>query len=232
MRRLPVDPLAPDPAVLQPAVALVAAGFVIAYPTDTLYGLAADPFNAEAVARVYEIKVRPGDRAMPLIAADVAQVEAAFGALPPAAHLLAARFWPGPLTLVIPVQVHGDGVRVQVGTDASPSGGILPPPTVPVRDPRPQIRTVAVRVPAHAVARALAAQCGRPIVATSANISGAPPTADPDEVARALEGRIPLLVDAGQAPGGPPSTIVDVSGASPRLLRAGAIAWDLVQACL
>ncbi len=192
MRRLAVDPRAPEPAALQPAVALVAAGFVVAYPTDTLYGLAVDPFNAEAVARVFQIKVRPADRAMPLIAADLAQVESALGPLPEAGRRLAERFWP--------------------------EGGAEHP-----------LRTVAVRVPAHAVARLLAALCGRPITATSANVSGAPPTADPDEVARTLDGRIPLIVDAGPAPGGLPSTIVDVSGAEPRLLRAGAIAWERVR---
>jgi L-threonylcarbamoyladenylate synthase len=89
--------------------------------------------------------------------------------------------------------------------------------------------TVGVRVPAHAVARALCRACGTPLTATSANISGAAPSADPGEVERTLGARIDLLVDAGATPGGPPSTIVDATGASPRLVRQGAIAWEEIQ---
>jgi L-threonylcarbamoyladenylate synthase len=91
---------------------------------------------------------------------------------------------------------------------------------------------VGVRVPDHGIARAIAAACGRPITATSANISGGPATADPDAVERTLGDRIDLLIDAGPTPGGPPSTIVDVAGGAPRLVRAGAIPWEAVERCL
>ncbi len=91
---------------------------------------------------------------------------------------------------------------------------------------------VGVRVPANAVARAICAEAGRPITATSANVSGAPATPDPDQVERTLGDRLDLLIDAGTTPGGAPSTIVDVTGAEPALVRAGAISWDDIQAWL
>ena len=92
--------------------------------------------------------------------------------------------------------------------------------------------TIAIRVPAHAIARRVAAAAGKPITATSANVSGAPATEDPDEVERRLGDRIELLIDAGRTRGGPPSTIVDVTTREPRLVRAGAVAWEEVQRCL
>jgi L-threonylcarbamoyladenylate synthase len=128
------------------------------------------------------------------------------GELSPCAGRLAAHFWPGPLTLVIPAP----GVLAGEVT-----GGM---------------GTVAIRVPAHAVARALCDAAGVPLTATSANLSGRPPTNSPDVVAEELGARLDLLVDAGPTPGGSPSTIVDVTGAEPRLIRAGAVAWDAVLA--
>ncbi len=206
MIRAKVNPAAIDPAVAQ-AAAVVRAGGVVAMPTDTLYGLAADPFDAAAVARVFEAKGRPEDRPIPLVAADEAQVARWLGALAPRARRLAARYWPGPLTLLVPVAAAlAPGVSAGTGR-------------------------VGVRVPAHDVARALCRQAGRILTATSANRSGQPATADPDEVARAMDGRIDLLLDAGPTPGGPASTIVDVSGDEARLVRAGAIAWDEVRTC-
>jgi L-threonylcarbamoyladenylate synthase len=92
--------------------------------------------------------------------------------------------------------------------------------------------SVGVRIPSHAVARALCRACGTPLTATSANISGTPPSADPDEIARTLGDRIDLLVDAGTTPGGPPSTIVDATGASARLVREGAIGWEEIRVWL
>ena len=187
---------------------MIAAGGIVALPTDTFYGLAADPFRAEAVARVFAVKGRSSERALPLIAADVEQIVGHLGALPPMGRRLAETFWPGPLTLLVdaPAALAGD---VAGGTGK-----------------------VGVRVPAHGVARDLCRACGRPLTATSANMSGEPPASDPDEVERMLGARIDLLLDAGRAPGGQASTIVDVTGPAPRLVRAGAIRWDEVQACV
>jgi L-threonylcarbamoyladenylate synthase len=206
--RIRVDARQPDRAAIVRAADLLRAGGLAAIPTDTLYGLAADAFQGEAVARVFAVKGRASDRALPLVAASTAQVRQYFGVLPPIGARLADRFWPGPLTLVLP----------------APDG--LPP------DVTGGLDTVGVRVPAHAVTTALCGACGVPLTATSANLSGDPPTDDPDSVVRALGDTIDVLVDAGRTPGGAPSTIVDVSGAEPRLVRAGAIAWEEVQACL
>jgi len=204
MRRVWVDPAAPQRDAIEEAAKWILAGRIVAYPTDTLYGLAVDPTSRAAVDALFAAKRRPAERALPLIAADRAQVEAAVGPLTPMAARLADRAWPGPLTLVVPAP----------RALAPATGGL---------------DTVGIRVPNQEVARAIARLTGRPITATSANISGEPATDDPDRVEASLGGAIEMLIDAGKTAGGPPSTIVDVTGASPRLVRAGAIAWDEVQ---
>jgi L-threonylcarbamoyladenylate synthase len=208
MTRFTVDPLRPDRAVLERAADLLHDGQVGAMPTETLYGLAADPFDAAAVARVFTIKQRSETQALPLVAADAMQIDEWIGAMSPLAVRLAERFWPGALTLV---------VKAPISLCAG------------VADSR---QTVGVRVPDHAVTRALCELCGRPLTATSANLSGQPATADPEEVARSLGARLDLLVDAGPTAGGAPSTIVDLTVPTPALVRAGAIPWDLIESCL
>ena len=177
-------------------------------PTDTLYGLAVDPFRADAVARLFAVKGREADRAVPLIAADAAQVAAHLGPMSPTAARLAERFWPGPLTLL---------VAAPRSLVADVTGGTA---------------RVGVRVPADAVARAICRAAARPITATSANLSGQPATADPDEVERTLADRIDLLVDTGTTPGGAPSTIVDVTTSELRVVRGGAISLEDIQTWL
>lgn len=204
--RTAADP--PDESALAQAAQILRGGGVVAFPTDTLYGLAADPFAAAAVRRVFLLKGRQAERALPLVAADLSQVEVHLGRLPDIGARLARGFWPGPLTLLVAsvptlaAEVTGDTGRV------------------------------GVRVPAHAVARALCRAAGGPLTATSANRSGEPATADPEVVARALGGALDALVDAGVTPGGPASTIVDVTGGEPRLVRAGAVPWEQLQAYL
>jgi L-threonylcarbamoyladenylate synthase len=204
MLRIAVNAAAPEPDAIARAAAVLRRGGLAAIPTDTLYGLAADPFSAEAVSRIFVVKRRESERAIPLVAADLNQLRRSIGPPTSLAERLAIRFWPGPLTLVV---------------DA--------PPTL-----APEVTggsgTVAVRVPSHAVTRALCAACGVPLTATSANVSGEPPTNDPDVVGRSLGSLLDLLIDAGFTPGGAPSTIVDATGSEPRLIRAGAIAWDAV----
>ena len=208
MRRVAIDAHQPDASVLEEAATVIRGGGIVAVPTDTLYGLAADPFSAAAVERVFAIKARSAERALPLIAADIKQIEDRLGPLPPAGQRLAAAYWPGPLTLL---------VRRPSTLASDVTGGL---------------DQVGVRVPAHAVARELCRVCGGPLTATSANLSGAPASADPDEVARTMGEGVGLLLDAGPTAGGPPSTIVDVSGRAIRLVRPGAIPWEEVQACL
>ncbi|MGE0449427.1 MAG: L-threonylcarbamoyladenylate synthase [Vicinamibacterales bacterium] len=206
MVRLVVDAREPDRETIARAAAIVRAGGVAAVPTDTLYGLAVDPFDASAVGRLFTIKSRSQERALPLVAADAGQVRAVLGVLSPLGERLASSFWPGPLTLVMRAP---EGLAVEV------TGGGT---------------TVGVRVPADAVVRALCAAVGTPLTATSANVSGQPPTANPDDVAAALGGSIDVLVDSGRTRGGPPSTIVDVTGPVPHLIRAGAVEWEHVLA--
>jgi L-threonylcarbamoyladenylate synthase len=208
MRRIVVDPATANDRVLHQAVLAIRRGGVVALPTDTLYGLAVDPFRAEAVERLFAVKGRDASQALLLIAADVQQVRTWIGDLPPLAERLASRFWPGPLTLLL-----------------------APPAALPAAVSAGTSR-VGVRVPAHPVARALCGACGCPLTATSANMSGDPASASPDDIARTLGDRIDVLVDAGMAPGGPPSTIVDATGAAPVLVRPGAIAWNEIRLCL
>ena len=202
MRRVFVDPGAPQRDAIEEAAKWILNGGIVALPTDTLYGLAADPFSAAAVARVFDVKGRAAERALPLIAAGTAQVETHLGTLGEVAARLADRYWPGPLTLLVAA------------------------PRAIARDVVGGTGRVGVRVPADGVARAICALAGRPVTATSANLSGALATADPDVVEETLGDRIDLLIDTGATRGGAPSTIVDVSGAAPALVRAGAIAWE------
>jgi L-threonylcarbamoyladenylate synthase len=200
--RLTIDPRAPSDEGIARATAVLRDGGVVAYPTDTLYGLAVDPRNPDAITRLYALKGRDAAAALPLIAADLSQAEEA-GRFDRDARRLANVWWPGPLTIVVPV---GPAIHAS----ALGGGG-----------------TIAVRVPDHPDARALARAFGFAVTSTSANASGRPPTASPDEVAAALPA-VDLLLDAGTAPGGAPSTIVAFRTGVPECVRAGAIAWDRV----
>jgi L-threonylcarbamoyladenylate synthase len=202
VRCIQVSADGPEAAAIAEATAILRAGGVIACATDTTYGLAADPRSDAAVEKVFAAKGRPRDLAMPLVAADLLQACQA-GAFDERALRLARAFWPGPLSIVVPADPRVSR-RVLGGRES-----------------------VAVRVPAHPVARALAGAFGFPLTATSANASGAPAAETADEVA-ALGLAIDALVDSGRAPGGPPSTIVAFDRGAPILVRAGAIAWDRV----
>ncbi|HXG56833.1 MAG TPA: L-threonylcarbamoyladenylate synthase [Vicinamibacterales bacterium] len=185
------------------AAEIVLSGGVVAYPTDTYYGLACDPRSPLAVARLFALKERDGRRASPLIGASLAQVSAAVE-LNAAARRLAAAFWPGPLSLVLPAR-----------SAICPAvlGGL---------------ETAAVRVPADATARALAEAVGFCITATSANRSGAAPVTRVSELDQHLGDQLDFVLDGGTAPGGAASTIVDVTSAEPTLVRPGLIAWGRV----
>src|SRR5581483_1447232 len=185
MRRVSVDPVAPQRDAIEEAAKWIMGGDVVAIPTDTLYGLAVDPFQTAAVERLFAVKGRALDQAIPLIAADEAQVAASLAPLTGLAARLAEKYWPGPLTLIVAAP-RAVSSRITAGTG-----------------------TVGVRVPQHDVARAIARMCGRPITATSANISGQPATADPDVVEETLGDRVEMLIDTGRTVGGAPSTIVD-----------------------
>ena len=203
MIRLTVDPVRPEAAAMASLAEILRRGGIVAYPTDTMYGLAVDPRSDRAVEHLFEVKARDRTAAVALIAADLLQAQQAgvFGASELA---LARAFWPGPLTIVVPAS------------------------SILSRSLTGDLQTVGVRVPAHPVAQALAGAFASCITATSANVSGRPPALTPDEVATAFGSRIGAIVDAGPAPGGPPSTIVEVVNERPVLRRSGAIAWDRV----
>jgi L-threonylcarbamoyladenylate synthase len=204
MRRVVLDPEQYRPADLDPVVAWLRGGGLVVYPTDTFYAVAADPTSATAIESLYDWKGRAAEAALPLIAADVEQVADWFGALEGPSARLAARFWPGPLSLLLPA-----GGRIAAVVHAG-SG------------------SVAVRVPRHPVARALAAAWGGPLPATSANRSGHPAASRVDAIGPGVSDRRVLVVDAGATAGGAASTIIDARVAPPRLVRAGVVPWSRV----
>jgi L-threonylcarbamoyladenylate synthase len=189
---------------LSSAVAWLQRGGIVAFPTDTFYGLAADPRSPAAVRALFDVKGRDARVAVPLLGASLAQVEACCGRLTGDTAALARGFWPGPLSLIL-------DVPVDIADDVHGGAG-----------------TIAVRVPAHLLARDLAAAFGYLVTATSANASGAPPVASADALGElARDPRVHVL-DGGPTPGGAPSTIVDARTSPPRLVREGAIAWNRV----
>ena len=185
-----------DPAAIAAAAEQLRRGLPVALPTDTVYGVGVLPFDAAAIDRIYAIKGRPAEKGIPVLLGDVADVAYVAGILPPAAAALMAHFWPGPLTLVVPRSPD-------LPANLSPDD------------------TVAVRVPDHAVARALIRAAGGAVAATSANVSGQPPALTADEVLAALSGRVAAVLDDGPSPGGVASTVVDCTVDPPLIRRAG-----------
>ena len=199
--RIPVDR---EGDVPREAVDAILRGAVVAYPTDTLYGLAVDPRQGDAVTRLRRVKARFQGGGLTLIAASLSQVEAALGPLPPLGRRLARTLWPGPLTVIfVPVVSLATGIQAQDGS-------------------------VAVRVPANVLARKLAFATGFPITATSANLAGKPPAETGTEVAELMGDAVAVILEQPDVLRGAPSTIVDIRGAVPALVRAGVVAWDRV----
>ena len=180
-------------------ITILRSGGVVAFPTDTVYGLGASANLPEAIERVFRIKERPHEMALPLLLADESQITSVAQSVPHIARLLISRFMPGALTIVL--------LKSGSVSDIITAGG----------------NTVAIRIPAHPVPVALAAGLGAPIVGTSANLSGKPSPLTADEVRSQLGDRVDLVIDGGRCPGGNESTIIDVTGLKPVLLREGAI---------
>jgi L-threonylcarbamoyladenylate synthase len=183
---------------IEKGIKILQKGGVIAFPTDTVYGLGADAFNPTAVERIYEIKNRPKYQQLPLLIADVKQLATLAEPIPKIAWVLARRFWPGGLTLVLS---RKDSVPAYLAS-------------------RP---TIAVRIPNHPACLALIQHLGNPIIGTSANISGQPPAQTAEEVGQQLGEKIDLIINGGQCPGGKESTIVDITHEPPVILRQGVI---------
>lgn len=195
-----------DDASIRRAAALLRAGELVAFPTETVYGLGADALNAEASARIFAAKGRPADN--PLIA-HIAGENGLAGLIAgepcACARALMRAFWPGPMTLIFPKS-----------------------PRVP-REVTAGLDTVAVRMPSHPVARALISAAQTPIAAPSANRSGRPSPTTAAHVLEDMEGRIPLILDGGPCEVGLESTVVDVTGVRPRILRPGGVTLEMLE---
>lgn len=198
-----------DTKGVEQAVALIASGGIAALPTETVYGLAADAANGEAVARVYAAKGRPGFNPLIVHVADRAMAER-YARFDPLAKKLADAFWPGPLTLVLPLAA---GAPVSSLVTAG-----LP--------------TIAIRMPAHPAMQAVIRGLGRGIAAPSANASGRLSPTRASHVLESLNGRVPLILDAGPTAAGLESSIVAIADGQARLLRQGAIARETLEAIL
>jgi L-threonylcarbamoyladenylate synthase len=201
-----VDARVPDAPTLARAAAVLRAGGLVAFPTETVYGLGAHALDAAAVARIFAAKGRPATNPLIVHVADESAARALVTVWPASASALAERFWPGPLTLVVP-------------------RGAMVPELVTAGGP-----TVALRVPAHPVARELLHACGFPIAAPSANRSNQLSPTCAGHVLQGIGERIDLLLDSGPCPGGLESTVLDLTTLPPRLLRPGLIAPAAIEA--
>ncbi|HEY1190932.1 MAG TPA: L-threonylcarbamoyladenylate synthase [Gemmata sp.] len=189
----------PEPDVIGRAAAVVRAGGLVAFPTETVYGLGASGLSAGAVSGIFRAKGRPATNPLILHIADASEVSNVAAGWPATAQSLADRFWPGPLTLVVPKR----GSVPDIVTAGGP--------------------TVAVRCPNHPVARALIRASGVPLAAPSANRSTELSPTRAEHVLKGLNGRVEIVLDGGPCPGGLESTVVDVTGETPRVLRPGLI---------
>ncbi len=199
IRIQPIDPATPDHTVLSRAASLLRRGQLVAFPTETVYGLGANALDPSAVRRIYDVKGRPEYNPLIVHVADGAAARRLVTAWPDAAERLTRRWWPGPLTIVLP-KSREIPVEVTAG-----------------------LGTVALRIPAHPVALALLQVCGFPLAAPSANRSGAVSPTTAEHVAAGLGDGVPMILDGGATGVGIESTVVDLSGNYPVLLRPGMI---------
>ena len=207
-RFIGIDPVGKNTVPVGEIAAALLEDAVAAYPTETVYALGAAAFARKAVEKVYRLKKRDAGKPLSIIASDLDMVGEISASLPPSFRLLAWEFWPGPLTLVLPATAGLPEFLLGPG------------------------RTIAVRIPPLPWLRALVREVGEPLTATSANLSGEKELAGPAEVAAVFRGKVDVIVDGGPAPGGAPSTIVDLTSPEPRILRLGKIPEARIRAVL
>lgn len=198
-RVLQVDPRWPEPAALEEAASVLRSGGVVAFPTESFYGLGADALDPQAVERIFRIKGRPESKPLLVLVDGIERVEALCVEISAGARELMARHWPGPLTLVL---------RAAPAVPALVTAGT---------------GTLGVRVPGHPVALGLVRAAALPVTAPSANESGGEPPTTPGAVRASFEGRVDMLLDGGPTAGGPGSTVADCTVWPPRLLRQGPV---------
>jgi len=196
------------PTAIVRALEVLGAGGLVAFPTDTVYGVGALPSLEPAVERIFRAKGRPRSKAIPLLLDSAARLPEVAENIPSEASLLAQKFWPGPLTIVL--------TRKSTVPDVVTAGGT----------------SVAMRVPDHPFALRLIAAAGGALATTSANRSDQPDPVTAQEVLGSLEGRIDLILDGGPCPGGVASTVIDLTGAVPRIVRWGAVERDALEEAL
>ena len=199
-----VDPTSPDPAIIQQAAAVIRAGGLVAFPTETVYGLGANATDTDAVSRIFSAKGRPASDPIIVHIAALEQLDSVARNIPDLARTLAARFWHGPLTLVLQ------------------RGESIPPNVSAGRD------TVAVRMPSHPVARALIQAAGVPVAAPSANTFSRPSATTAQHVLEDLNGRVDIILDGGATPIGVESTVLDLTGEKPVVLRPGGVSLEML----
>ena len=193
---------------IKKAISILKKGGVVAYPTDTVYGLGACMTDASAVDRIFQVKGRPKGMALPVLLADKAQMEAIVTSIPSSVLRLADEFFPGALTIILP--------KSDIVPDIITGGG----------------QTVAFRIPNHPVPLALIKGLGKPIVGTSANLSGQPSLLTAVEVQAQIGDKIDMVIDGGRCPGGIESTVVDLTGEKPVVRRQGAISIEKLRKIL
>ena len=200
-----INPEKPEPDRIGEAVAILKSGGVIAFPTETFYGLGADARNEAAIEKIFGIKGRDFKNPILVVIGDVTHLETFAGDVPDEARRLMERFWPGPLTIVF---------------RAAPS--VSPKLTA-------GSGKIGIRLTSHPIAMEISKRLGGPVTATSANLTGAPESSSAVEVISQLEGKLDGVIDGGRTPGGKGSTIVDVTAYPPKVLREGMIPPSLIQ---
>lgn len=195
-----------DDALIDAAVQSVRWAHAIVYPTETLYGLGVDATSVAGLARLADLKGGDRDKPVSVLVSSREMLESLVAEVPTAAERLIERFWPGALTIAFAARPELSS-RLTAGTG-----------------------TIGARISSHPVAQAIVAKLGRPLTATSANPGGSPPPAAIDVARGYFAERVATYVDAGPTAGGPPSTVVDCSTATPRLVRVGAIPLEAIEA--
>jgi L-threonylcarbamoyladenylate synthase len=207
-RIIKIDSSGPDPSAVQEVVTILKAGGVVAYPTETFYGLGADADNAAAVEKIFRIKGRDFKKPVPVIIGNVKDLPRLADGIPPVARRLIEHFWPGGLTIIF-----------------SASNGVLPRLTAGTNK-------IGIRLTSNPVALLIARGLCGPITATSANLSGGRECSEAGEVMASLDGQIDAIVDGGKTPGETGSTIIDITVEPPAILREGVVPVHLIRGIL